>query len=119
MSSKVEVTFEFELGELVYVADAIHTNTARPRPFMIIERGMTECQGGVQKFYKLNGRLETPCFEPALTREEPKYRPDSNETLLLREHENHRRLTLRHRIMKQEITAEEKAVIRRGANSCE
>ena len=80
MASMITVTFEFEIGELVFFKGTQHTLGCRPKQFCVTERIAQECHGGVQKLYRLSGtdpHLLHP--EIVLTREEPAYRPVSVE----------------------------------------
>lgn len=77
MASSITVTFEFEIGELVFVKGAQHIAGYRPKRFCIAERMVREYSGGIREFYKLT---LTDCdWVPGivLTRDEPKYRPMS------------------------------------------
>ncbi len=74
------MTFEFDIGELVFFRGAQHTCGCRPKQFCITERLAQECHGGVQKLYRLSGTDPHQLHpEIALTRGEPAYRPVSSE----------------------------------------
>jgi hypothetical protein len=75
MPSELTATLEFEVGELVYPRSALHCDGQRPRRFVIVERYVQQCHGGVQKLYRLHGVDGNLVSEVALTREEPEYRP--------------------------------------------
>ena len=77
MASTIEVTFEFEIGELVFFRGAQHTMGSRPRQFCIVTRYAQECPNGVQKLYQLDSDGNNFHLEVALTRDEPEYRPVS------------------------------------------
>ena len=77
MASEVRATFEFEIGELVYIRSANHAKGVRPRRFIILERIVQQCCGGIQLFYLLDDPNIPQRSEILLTREEPAYRPDS------------------------------------------
>ncbi len=72
--SKIEVEFEFKIGQLVFFRDAQHTRSDRPMMFVIYERLAQQCHGGIQKLYKLS-RYDGLFPEVVLTTEEPEYRP--------------------------------------------
>jgi len=75
---KIEIEFKFEIGQVVYFKLAAHDAVSRPNAFMVIERIMQECPGGVQKNYKLSGRAEM-INEIALTADLPEFTPESEE----------------------------------------
>jgi hypothetical protein len=81
--SKVSVEFQFEIGELVYFKAAAHNSSHRPRRFVIYERHVQECSGGVQKLYRLDG-CDRLAVEIVLTTKEPPYRPISEEEIAQR-----------------------------------
>ena len=76
--SKIEVEFEFEIGQLVFFKGSQHTRSNRPKMFPIFERHAQECHGGIQKLYKLSFITEL-VPEVVLTTEEPQYRPACEE----------------------------------------
>ncbi len=77
MASEVRATFEFEIGELVYIRSANHAAGVRPRQFVILEQILQQCCGGIQLFYLLDDPNMPQRSEFLLTREEPAYRPVS------------------------------------------
>ncbi len=77
MASEVRATFEFEIGELVFVKSATHIKGSRPKQFLILERVIQQCHGGIQLMYLLDVPDLPLRPEIALTREEPAYRPVS------------------------------------------
>lgn len=78
--SQITVEFEFEIGEIVFFKAADHNSAVRPRTYQIMERLAQECHGGIQRAYVLVGSREwVP--ELALSREEPLYRPESQQTI--------------------------------------
>lgn len=72
--SKIEVQFEFELGDLVYFRGSANDGGQRPTAFVIVEQIAQKCSGGVQQLYKLSGETSYHS-ELALTKDEPPYRP--------------------------------------------
>jgi len=72
--SKLEVEFEFEIGDIVFSKAAQHCSGHRPKPFIIYERIAEQCHGGVQRLYKVMG-FEGFVPEVVLSRDEPEYRP--------------------------------------------
>jgi hypothetical protein len=85
MASEVTVKFEFEIGELVFIKGAQHSDQARPKQFVIFERIAQQCHADMQRLYRLIGYGEGSSFgvpEIALTRVEPPYREKSNTQLL-------------------------------------
>ena len=82
MASSITVTFEFEIGELVFIKSATHIIGSRPKRFLILERVVQQCHGGIQLMYLLDVPNLPLRPEIALTREEPAYRPVSLEQLM-------------------------------------
>jgi hypothetical protein len=70
--SGFQVDFAFEIGDLVYVRGSTHTQTTRPKAFVVYERIAQECHGGVQRLYKVFG-LEGLVPEPVLTLDIPPF----------------------------------------------
>lgn len=75
MASMIELTLEFEVGELVFFRASQHVQDVRPRQFCIVERFAAEYHHGFQRFYRLATLGDELYPEVALTREEPAYRP--------------------------------------------
>ena len=76
----VAVEFEFAKGEILYRRDSNHGEGMVPRPFMVQERHVVDCHGGVQKLYKLVGEGgQFPEF--SLSREMPPFQPASDALL--------------------------------------
>lgn len=82
--SKIEVEFEFELGDLVFLRGAQHIQQSRPKRYVIYERMASECHGGCQRLYKVLGWSE-PLPEILLTKTEPPYQPEAEEYLAERQ----------------------------------
>ena len=78
MSSDLTVTFEFEIGELVYVKGASHHEGMRPKQFVVFERLAQQCHGGVQMQYHLFG-YDGLVPETVITRDQPPFEPKSDE----------------------------------------
>ena len=79
MGSWLDEHFKFKLGAFVFFRTASHNDSQRPKRFLVTERFLEECEGGVQKFYRLNpfdGKLVP---EIALASEEPEFRGPSKE----------------------------------------
>lgn len=68
----VTVSFQFAVGEIVYFRTAQHDHETRPHKFMIVERQMHECSGGMQVAYKLQNS-DYLCPEICLTRDRPEF----------------------------------------------
>ena len=68
--SKLEAEMEFEIGDMVYMKDSVHEPGRLPQPFIVYERHLAECHGGVQRFYAINpGQPHVPGI--LLTKEMP------------------------------------------------
>ena len=68
--------FKYEIGDMVYFRTASHRDGHRPKRFLIIERFLQQCHGGVQMLYKLDGSSEgigSLIPEIALTPDEPPF----------------------------------------------
>jgi len=91
---KIEVEFKFEIGQVVYHKTAAHDIVSRPNAFMVVERMMIECPGGVQKSYKLSGKAEA-VNEIALAAELPEFTPESEEYIRALAAEEGRRESIR------------------------
>lgn len=78
MPSELTVTFEFEVGAELFFKTAQHTGSHRPMRFVVVSQVAERCSGGTQLFYRLCNRKD-PVAEIALTRDEPVYRPPSEE----------------------------------------
>lgn len=67
---------KFAVGDLVYFRTASHHNGTRPRRYVVTERYLQECAGGVQVLYRLGGlpeRTDHLIRETELTAEMPPY----------------------------------------------
>lgn len=67
-AERVVLTFEYAIGEVVFIRCSRHCLGVRPKPFIITERFAQQCHGGTQLLYKLLG-AEDLIPEIALTRE--------------------------------------------------
>lgn len=77
MGKKIEVEFEFEIGDLVFFRSSDHAVGIRPKTFCVYERLAQECHGGIQRLYKL-GNVPESIPEVLLCKDEPEYRPMSD-----------------------------------------
>ena len=50
MGSWLDDHFKFKLGAFVFFRTASHNDSQRPKRFLVTERFLEECEGGVQKF---------------------------------------------------------------------
>jgi hypothetical protein len=101
--SEITVSFEFEIGELVFFRDAAHCHGIRPKRFIIEERFAQQCHGGIQRLYRLHGYPRDSGYlgvpEIVLSREEPAFIPVSQAELddrNRRADEEHKGFNLRH-----------------------
>jgi hypothetical protein len=78
--SELKAEMKFEIGDIVYFAATQHTDSCRPRRFVVYERFAQECHGGIQKLYRVGGEANM-VSEPLLTSVEPEYRPRSPEAI--------------------------------------
>lgn len=76
--SELKSDMAFEVGEMVYVRHALHNANRVPLQYIITERYVQECHGGIQRLYKLLGE-QGMYPEIALTRERPAYQPRCEE----------------------------------------
>ena len=53
--SELKAEMKFEVGDFVYFRNASHHIEALPKRFVVTERLVQECHGGVQRLYKLHG----------------------------------------------------------------
>jgi len=81
MASQLTAMLEFEVGEFVYRRTASHSDSVRPRRFLITERYLQQCHGGIQKMYRLDPDEGQLLPEIALTRDEPPFRGPSKECI--------------------------------------
>lgn len=79
----MQTEMQYEVGDMVYIRNAIHDRAHRPKQFVILERYIQQCMGGIQLAYRLNARGEGLHFymEVELTLTEPKYQKTSQEEL--------------------------------------
>ena len=75
--SKLEAEMAFEIGDIVYFKTALHDEHARPTAFLVLERFLQECPGGIQKSYVLTEQQHA-VLEIALTKDRPKYEPSEH-----------------------------------------
>lgn len=68
--STLSAEMAFEIGDFVYLKHHESTPELRPRRYMVYERHIQECHGGVQRFYRVAG-LEGPVAEICLSKEIP------------------------------------------------
>ncbi len=68
--SELKADMAFEIGELVYFKGAIYNTHQTPNRYMVVERYVNECHGGIQRLYKLEG-ITVQVAEIALTRDVP------------------------------------------------
>lgn len=73
----INVEFKFEIGDLVYIKGTSHDFDHRPNQFLIVERLVQQCHGGIQLLYKLLDRTQHHP-EIVLTREQPAYKSASD-----------------------------------------
>ena len=67
----------YEIGQIVYMRDALHNAGSQPTPHIITERFVQECHGGIQRLYKFSGDTSVHS-EVALTDKELEYVPTSD-----------------------------------------
>ena len=75
--SMLSAELAFEIGDIVYFKTALHDEHSRPIAFMVLERFVQECPGGIQKSYVLTEQSR-PIMEIALTKDKPAYEPSEH-----------------------------------------
>lgn len=78
---EIAVYFEFEIGEMLFFKNSVHLIGIRPKQYIVHERVAQECHAGIQQMYRLIG-VETLVPEIALSRDEPPFRPTTQEELV-------------------------------------
>ena len=76
--------FQFSIGEQVYFKVALHDSERKPKRFIILERVLQQCSGGIQFFYVLGGPTQGnfKVSEVEITKEEPSYKPMQRKEIL-------------------------------------
>lgn len=73
--SVLQAEMEFEIGDIVYHKTALHSDE-RATPFIVIERFVQECHGGIQRQYRISSdrRVDSRLMVATeLTKEKPVY----------------------------------------------